>query len=61
MTDDSECEPEPMREIHEIRLRMYEEFKGLSVHEIAQRVKKSAEIERKRIFGEEEEKQSGEK
>ena len=42
-------EPEAMKEIHRIREKMYEEFKGLSIHEIARKVTESAEREMARI------------
>ena len=44
-------EPKPMREIHKIREKMYEEFRGLSIHEMVLIVNKNAEEEKKRIFG----------
>jgi len=46
-------EPKAVKEIHDIRLQMYEEFKGLSIEEISDRIKEGAKIERKRIFGDE--------
>ena len=36
-------EPEPMREIHEIRLKLYEENKNLSAKEHVAKVHKEAE------------------
>lgn len=36
-------EPEPMREIHEIRLKLYEENKNLSTKEHVAKVHKEAE------------------
>ena len=47
MTD----EPKAMREIHKIREQMYEEFKGLSIHEIVLRVNERADREWERIMG----------
>lgn len=44
-------EPKAVKEIHDIRLQMYEEFKDLTHEERMQRIKEGAEIERKRIFG----------
>ena len=43
-------EPEAMREIHKIREQMYEEFKGLSIHEIVMMVNARTEKEWERIM-----------
>jgi len=44
-------EPEAMKEIHKIREQLYEEFKGLSIHEIVKIVSERADKEWKRIMG----------
>jgi len=44
-------EPEAMKEIHAIRLALYEKRKGLSFHEKVLAVKKSADEEWERIMG----------
>jgi len=44
-------EPEPMRQIHEIRAKMVKEFEELSIREIGKRVAEGARIEREHIFG----------
>lgn len=42
-------EPEPMRQIHEIRLRMYEETKHMSTKEYLEYIQKNAkEVEKRR-------------
>jgi len=46
-------EPKAMREIHEIRLQMYEEYKHLTSEERRLKIKEGAAKELKRIFGEE--------
>lgn len=48
-------EPKAVKEIHDIRLQMYEEYKHLTLEERMKRIKEGAEIERKRIFGDTEE------
>jgi len=47
MTD----EPKAMKEIHDIRLAIYEEMKGLSLHEKFMRIKERADREWERIMG----------
>ena len=44
-------EPKAMKEIHEIRLAIYEKTKGLSLHEKIERMKKRADEEWERIMG----------
>jgi len=43
-------EPEAMREIHRIREQMYEEFRGLSIHEIVMKVNERTDKEWERIM-----------
>ena len=50
-------EPQAVREIHDIRLQMYEEFKGLTLEERMERIEEGAKIERKRIYGNQKERQ----
>ena len=44
-------EPKAVKEIHDIRLQMYEDYKHLSLDERMERIKANAQIEWKRIFG----------
>jgi len=44
-------EPKAVKEIHDIRLQMYEEYKHLTLEERMLKIKEGADIERKRIFG----------
>lgn len=44
-------EPKAVKEIHDIRSQMYDEFKNLSLEERMVRIKEGAEIERRRIYG----------
>ena len=43
-------EPQALKEIHDIRLQMYEEFKELTPDERMKKINEGAAIERKRIF-----------
>lgn len=48
-------EPKAVKEIHDIRLQMYEDYKDLSLKERMEKIKEGARIEWKRIFGDEKE------
>ena len=44
-------EPKAVKEIHDIRIAIYEEMKGLSLHEKFMRIKERADREWERIMG----------
>jgi len=46
-------EPKAVKEIHDIRLQMYEDYKDLPLDERMKRIKENARAEWKRIFAEE--------
>ena len=46
-------EPKAVKEIHDIRLQMYEDYKNISLDERMEKIREGARIEWKRIFGEE--------
>ena len=47
-------EPKAVKEIHDIRIAIYEEMKGLTLHEKFMKVKERANVEWERMMGQKE-------
>jgi len=48
-------EPKAVKEIHDIRMQMYEDYKDLPLEERMERIRENARVEWIRIFGDENE------